>query len=109
MALLNNVRTFKTSRKQRHVLGNIHFLRQEIEAGRSEWGYIPGYCMYVDTLIKSLPTSKKAQQIPMILRESPETTKFEQEVLNRRKSRYRKQLEEELLDYGAIGSIAAEL
>ena len=27
-ALLDNVRTFKTSRKQRHVLRNIHFLRQ---------------------------------------------------------------------------------
>ena len=59
-SLLDNVRTFKTSRKQRHVLGNIHFLRKETEEGRSVWGAIPGYGMYVDTLTKSLPTSKKA-------------------------------------------------
>ena len=105
-ALLDNVRTFKTSRKQRHVLGNIHFLRREIEAGRSEWAYIPGYSMYVDTLTKSLPTSKKAQQIPMLLGESSETTKFVNEILNRPRSRYRKQLEDELLDPEAIGSIS---
>ena len=73
-ALLDNVRIFKSSRKQRHVLGNIHFLRQETEAGRSEWGYILCYSMYVDTLTKSLPTSKKAQQLPLLLGESPEVS-----------------------------------
>ena len=104
-ALLDNVRTFKTSRKQRHVLGNMHFLRQETEAGRSEWGYVPGYSMFVDTLTKNLPISKKAQQLPVLLGESLEVSKFVQEVLNHTKSRYRKQLEEELLDSGAIGSI----
>ena len=80
-SLLDNVRTFKTSRKQRHVLGNIHFLRKETEEGRSVWGSIPGYGMYVDTLTKSLPTSKKARQIPLLLGESPEVIKFVQEVL----------------------------
>ena len=75
------MRTFKTSRKQRHVLGNIGFLRQETEAGRSEWGYISGYSMYVDTLTKSLQTSKKAQQIPLLLGESQEVSQFVQEVL----------------------------
>ena len=87
-------------------MGNIHFLRQEIESGRSEWAYIPGYSMYVDTLTKSLPTSKKAQQIPILLGESPETLSFVTEVLNRPRSRYRKQLEDELIDPEAIGSIS---
>ena len=79
---------------------------KKLKRGGVNGPIIPGYSMYVDTLTKSLPTSKKAQQIPMLLGESPETTKFVNEVLNRPISIYRKQLEDELLDPEAIGSIS---
>ena len=62
--------------------------------------------MYVDTLTKSLPASKKARQIPLLLGESPEVIKFVQEVLARPKSRYKKNLEENLLNPEAEGSIS---
>ena len=69
-------------------------------------GSILGYGMYVDTLTKSLPTSKKARQIPLLLGESPEVIQFVQEVLARPKSRYKTNLEENLLNPEAEGSIS---
>ena len=40
-------------------MGNINFLRNKVGVGRSRWGSIPGYGIYVDMSTKSLPTSKK--------------------------------------------------
>ena len=92
MALEQNLKTFMLSRNQRHIRAAIHFLKQQNELNILDIQWEAGEKMQVDTLTKSLPTTKKAQDMVMLLGESEPLSTFIDTVKNRPRSSYRNRI-----------------
>ena len=93
-ALNQNLNTFMLSRNQRHIRAAIHYLKQQEEANVIQSRLQKGTDMTVDTLTKSLPTTKKALDMEVLLGPSKELSAFIETVKHRPRSPFKHRIDE---------------